>query len=83
MTQETYRFRVWAPAAQHVEVELSTGRHAMTRHHTGWWAADLAARAGDAYLFVMDGAPLPDPRSQAQPAGVRGPSRVVDHDAFG
>jgi maltooligosyltrehalose trehalohydrolase len=32
----------------------------------------------------LDGAePLPDPRSESQPAGPHGPSRVVDHDAFG
>ena len=82
MTGETRQFRVWAPAAQQVEVELSDGRYPMTRDDAGWWVADQLARAGDAYLFVVDGRPLPDPRSREQPAGVRGPSRVVDHDAF-
>ena len=82
MAGETRQFRVWAPAAQEVEVELSDGRYPMTRDDAGWWVADHLARAGDAYLFVVDGRPLPDPRSREQPAGVRGPSRVVDHDAF-
>ena len=82
MTGDTRQFRVWAPAAQQVEVELSDGRYPMTRDDVGWWVADREARAGDAYLFVVDGRPLPDPRSREQPAGVRGPSRVVDHDTF-
>ena len=82
MADDTRVFRVWAPAAQCVEVELRTGRHGMGRQDSGWWEAELPARAGDAYLFVLDGAPLPDPRSLEQPAGVRGPSRVVDHAGF-
>ena len=83
MAGETRHFRVWAPAAQQVEVELSDGRYPMTRNNdAGWWVADRETQAGDAYLFVIDGRPLPDPRSRAQPAGVRGPSRLVDDDAF-
>lgn len=82
MTGETKQFRVWAPEAQLVEVELSDGRYPMTRNEAGWWVADREARPGDVYLFVVDGRPLPDPRTREQPAGVRGPSRVVDPDAF-
>lgn len=82
MTGDMRKFRVWAPAAQEVEVELGDGRHPMSRQDDGWWVADRECRAGDAYLFVVDGRPLPDPRSRAQPAGVGGPSRVVDDDAF-
>src|SRR5438034_11660901 len=52
--------------------------------HGGWWRADVgSAGAGTDYAFVVDGgAALPDPRSAWQPAGVHGPSRVVDHGAF-
>ena len=52
--------------------------------HAGWWRADVgSAGAGTDYAFVVDGgAALPDPRSAWQPAGVHGPSRVVDHGAF-
>ena len=46
------------------------------------WAAEVAADAGDDYLFVLDGDALPDPCSRFQPEGVRGPSRVVDTSAF-
>jgi 1,4-alpha-glucan branching enzyme len=43
----------------------------------------LAAEAGDDYLFVLDGRDaLPDPCSRSQPAGVRGPSRIVDTTCF-
>jgi maltooligosyltrehalose trehalohydrolase len=35
------------------------------------------------YMFSVDGGePRPDPRSNHQPHGIHGPSRVVDHSAF-
>jgi maltooligosyltrehalose trehalohydrolase len=46
------------------------------------WAGDAFAAAGDDYLFVVDGRAWPDPCSRFQPAGVRGPSRIVDTAAF-
>jgi maltooligosyltrehalose trehalohydrolase len=36
------------------------------------------ARAGDDYLFVLDGHALPDPCSRWQAHGLRGPSRVLE-----
>jgi maltooligosyltrehalose trehalohydrolase len=50
----------------------------------GWWAAEVAeAGPGTDYAFrVDDGDPLPDPRSQWQPRGVHGPSRLFDASAF-
>src|SRR5262245_13001769 len=52
---------------------------------SGWWVADVpAAGPGTDYQFSLDGGPaLPDPRSEFQPGGVHGPSRLVDHGAFG
>jgi maltooligosyltrehalose trehalohydrolase len=39
--------------------------------------------SGTNYLFSLnDGASMPDPSSNFQPAGVHGPSQVVDHRAF-
>ena len=51
---------------------------------SGWWAVDLPeAGPGTDYLFSIDGGPgFPDPRSEFQPEGVHGPSRVVDQGAF-
>jgi len=50
----------------------------------GWWMADVAdAGPGTDYGFRVDGGPMrPDPRSAWQPAGIDGPSRLVDHGAF-
>ena len=77
-------FRVWAPAAREVEVDLSGRRVRMEPVGRGWHEVSFAeAGPGTDYGFVLDGGPvLPDPRSPWQPAGVHGPSRVVDHSAF-
>jgi len=77
--------RVWAPHAGRVELAIADQRIAMTLGDRGWWFADTpAAVAGADYAFILDGAdpPLPDPRSNWQPAGVHGPSRLVDHASF-
>ncbi len=79
-------FRVWAPTAARVEVEVNGARLPMAGvGDRGWYQADIEeAGAGSDYRFVLDGGDaLPDPRSAHQPAGVHGPSRVVDHAAFG
>ena len=76
-------FRVWAPAAERVEVQL--GAEAMgggapepmrPAATPGWWDADLqeVSASGTDYAFRVDGGePLPDPRSPWQPLGHRGP----------
>jgi maltooligosyltrehalose trehalohydrolase len=73
-------YRVWAPKARAIEVEIDGSRMAMTRGEGGWWSA--AGPAGT-YGFAIDGGEaLPDPRSAWQPDGVNALSRVVDHAAF-
>lgn len=77
--------RVWAPEAREVKLDIASERVAMTRADGGWWFADTPlAVPGVDYAFVLDGAepPIPDPRSQYQPHGVHGRSRIVDHSAF-
>jgi maltooligosyltrehalose trehalohydrolase len=71
--------------AARVEVEVGGERVLMVAvGDRGWYEADVeAAGHGSDYRFVLDGDALPDPRSAHQPAGVHGPSRVVDHGAFG
>lgn len=77
------RFRVWAPAAARVHLELDGQRQRMERVGGGWYSAEVRAAANSDYSFVLDGGdPVPDPRSPWQPAGPHGPSRPVDHDAF-
>jgi maltooligosyltrehalose trehalohydrolase len=75
--------RLWAPKAREVELDAGGRRRAMTSGG-GWWTIDSPDVApGTDYAFRIDGGdPMPDPRSPWQPAGVHGPSRVVDHGAF-
>jgi Carbohydrate-binding module 48 (Isoamylase N-terminal domain) len=77
-------FRVWAPVAQRVDVEVDGERIPLTASEGGWWSADVpAARPGSDYAFRLEGStPLPDLCSLWQPSGVHSPSRVVDHQAF-
>jgi maltooligosyltrehalose trehalohydrolase len=77
-------FRVWAPAAHQVDLVIGRDRWPLQPESGGWWSVDRpGAGPGTDYLFSVDGGePRPDPRSPWQPAGVHGPSRVVDHAAF-
>jgi maltooligosyltrehalose trehalohydrolase len=53
--------------------------------HRGWWRVAVEdAGPGTDYAFLLDDdpTPYPDPRSEWQPNGVDGASRVVDHQAF-
>lgn len=78
-------FRVWAPRAGAVSVEVDGSRHDLVADTGGWWQAAVeAAGPGSDYAYLLDGGgPRPDPRSAWQPHGVHGPSRVVDHGVFG
>lgn len=79
----TTTFRVWAPHAREVAVEVRGADAPLTPEGQGVFAGAVAAGAGDDYRYVIDGgARLPDPCSRFQPEGVRGPSRVVDPGAF-
>jgi maltooligosyltrehalose trehalohydrolase len=76
-------WRVWAPHAATVEVEIAGERHPMKPAGGGWWAAAIEAGPDADYGFAIDGGPArPDPRSPRQPHGVHGLSRRVNHDAF-
>jgi malto-oligosyltrehalose trehalohydrolase len=77
-------FRVWAPAADAVEVVTGGVRHPMAPQDDDWWAADVpGAGPGTDYSFRLDGGDLlADPRSRWQPQGVSGPSRRYEHGQF-
>jgi maltooligosyltrehalose trehalohydrolase len=74
------RIAVWAPAPEVVALRTPEGTLPMQRDERGWWRTDhpYAGR----YELLVDGDPLPDPRSPWQPEGIRGPSHTVDHDTF-
>ncbi|TCM14417.1 maltooligosyl trehalose hydrolase [Novosphingobium sp. PhB165] len=77
-----WRFRLWAPDAIQVAVELPTGRTDLNRQEQGWWSLATRAKAGDSYRFLVDGAAYPDPAARAQQGDVHGPSVLVDPDGF-
>ncbi len=72
-------FRVWAPFADHVEIDILGTRKPLQKNQDGWWAIELGEVVhGTKYGYFVDGAgPFPDPRSSFQPDGVHGPSSVV------
>ena len=78
-------FEVWAPRAGNVEVKIGDQKFPMEKKSRGYWSAAVEqAGPGTDYGFVIDGLEpaLPDPRTQWQPYGVHGESRLVDHAAF-
>jgi len=75
-------FEVWAPSASRVSVRVRDAEHELADAGEGFRTAEVEARAGDDYVFVLDGEALPDPCSRRQPAGIAGPSRIVDTRSF-
>jgi malto-oligosyltrehalose trehalohydrolase len=76
-------FRLWAPKADHVEVQLER-RYPLDRGADGWFAGDIAGvKAGARYKFrIDDEIDVADPASAFQPEDVFGPSEVIDHSAY-
>jgi maltooligosyltrehalose trehalohydrolase len=75
-------FRVWAPDAESVAVELGGAEHELADAGDGVFEGEIFADAGADYRLVLPQGSFPDPCSRWQPEGVRGPSRVVDPSAF-
>lgn len=84
---ERCTFRVWAPAARRVMLELIRGGDhrelEMEREEGGTFAITASAVAGDRYFYTVDGGrPVPDPVSRLLPEGVHGPTEIVDPNAY-
>jgi maltooligosyltrehalose trehalohydrolase len=80
-----HTFRIWAPAIKSAAVKIADTLTPMQPDKGGWWRANIAtAEPGTDYQFILDGDnyAVPDPRSQWQPRGVHGPSRILDHATF-
>jgi maltooligosyltrehalose trehalohydrolase len=77
----TARFRLWAPEASSVALQLTNPERAlpMAKVDEGWFELAPAAHVGAQYSFKIDDKQLvPDPASRFQPSGVHGPSEVID-----
>ncbi|HCE68235.1 MAG: malto-oligosyltrehalose trehalohydrolase [Geobacteraceae bacterium GWC2_55_20] len=76
-------FRVWAPSATSIEVEV-VGAGAPKTHlqqDGEYFQGVVQANAGDRYWYWLDGTlRRPDPASRSQPDGVHGPSQVMNPD---
>ncbi|WP_235829791.1 malto-oligosyltrehalose trehalohydrolase [Frigidibacter oleivorans] len=75
---QDWRFRLWAPSAEDVQVSLNHHRLTAEREAGGWWVARGPAEPGTRYGFAVDGALYPDPAARAQAGDVHGPSLLVD-----
>ncbi|HYZ39072.1 MAG TPA: malto-oligosyltrehalose trehalohydrolase, partial [Stellaceae bacterium] len=86
LTPDGVRFRVWAPRAKAVALQLEGadgGAIPMVREPNGWFSlSNELARPGDRYRFLVNGRAYPDPASRYQPEGVHGPSEVIDPAAY-
>lgn len=85
--QGRYRFSVWAPLLERVELKLLTpveGCLPLARDDQGYWQGEVdGIPPGPVdYLYRLHTqagvVERPDPASRCQPHGVHGPSRVVD-----
>ena len=80
LTADGVTFRLWAPAAQRVDLLLEES-HPLRRGQDGWFSIDVpGVTAGERYKFrIDDEIDVPDPASAFQPDDVSGPSEVIDH----
>jgi malto-oligosyltrehalose trehalohydrolase len=80
----TAHFRLWAPAAAEVQVEVASGQSrlgaALSARGDGWFQTSIHnVGAGARYGYRIDGGLLvPDPASRFNPEDVHAPSMIVD-----
>ena len=81
-----HRFDIWAPLAKKMSVHVNGVALLMEGpDEQGFWRTDVRdAGPGTDYGYLVDADvhPYPDPRSQCQPQGVHGLSRIYDQNAF-
>ena len=83
---EGVRFRIFAPAADRMGLQLEGRDQLLPMHRSddGWHELVVPeAHAGSRYRYGLpDGTQVPDPASRFQPEDVTGPSEVIDPAAF-
>lgn len=83
LSDESTRFRVWAPSAPTLDLAIDGGRLGMVAEADGWHSLTVPAKAGTRYQYVMpDGMHFADPASRMQDTDVHGASVVVDPREF-
>src|SRR5437660_10167425 len=87
LTANVCDFRLWAPEAKSVALQLTTRQGTrnwpMQAAEDGHFALHTSARAGDRYFYIVDQSkPVPDPVSRLLPEGVHGPTEIVHPESF-
>jgi maltooligosyltrehalose trehalohydrolase len=77
-------FRVWAPAADELEVVVNDRASPLQSEGNDYFSAEVDGAAGDRYAFRVNASErlYPDPASRYQPDGPHGLSEVVDPSLF-
>jgi maltooligosyltrehalose trehalohydrolase len=76
-------FRVWAPLASSVAVQINTGEKFEMLQEGEYWTTTIANAKGLRYKYLLnDTEAFPDPASVSQPGGVHDFSEVIDLDHF-
>jgi maltooligosyltrehalose trehalohydrolase len=76
-------FQLWAPRLDSVTLRLQR-RNELAQDFTmpqvgdGYWGVTLPASPGDRYQYLTGSLAIPDPVSRLLPAGVHGPTEIVD-----
>lgn len=82
------RFRLWAPAAQVVEIGIDNGtgvrRARLEAADHGWFTITTPAAVGDRYCYWINGSEhaVPDPASRFQPQDIHGFSEIIAPTAW-
>lgn len=78
------RFRLWAPGAQQVSVDIEgMPSVAMQSRDDGWFEAEASCGAGARYRYrISESLAVPDPASRAQAGDVHDASIVCDPNAY-
>ncbi len=84
LVSDGVRFRLWAPDAKAVTLELEgAAALPMQRQDEGWFELTTQdAKPGALYRYRIGDGQYPDPGSRFQPDGVFGPSEVIDPVAY-
>src|SRR5213080_3909011 len=86
LNSEGCEFRLWAPNAEQVRLQLAapgSRELLMERVDDGYFVLQAPARPGDRYFYVVDDKKaVPDPVSRLLPEGVHGPTEIVDPTKF-